>query len=121
MAKIKFTGPTREADAAIASGEDGYLIVVPAESAIYLLTGDDAPSPPPPPTILSARQFWLAIEIMGYGPAMESLVAQLPKLAQIAVNKATEFDRTFPQFVELSKYIGTPEQIAALFEYGATL
>ncbi len=96
----------------------GYMIV--NERQITELTGDDAP-PPPTPTVLSARQFWLAIEIMGYGPAMDALVAQLPKLSQIAINKATEFDRTFPQFVELSKYIGTPEQIAALFEYGATL
>ncbi len=121
MAKIKFTGPTREADAAIASGEDGYLIVVPAESAIYLLTGDDAPPSPAYPTILSARQFWIAIEILGYGLAMEALISQLPKVAQIAINKATEFDRTFPQFIDLASNIGTPEEIEALFKFGATL
>lgn len=109
-------------EAQAVQGGDVQILYPAGMPAIYRVrTGEDAPPPPPTPTVLSARQFWLAIEIMGYGPAMDALVAQLPKLSQIAINKATEFDRTFPQFVELSKYIGTPEQIAALFEYGATL
>ncbi|MBP8273783.1 MAG: hypothetical protein KAY59_05095 [Acidobacteria bacterium] len=121
MAKIKFTGPTRDADAALAAGENGYLLVVPAESAIYLLTGDDAPPPPEPPTVLSARQFWLALLDGGYMPAMTALLGQIPERDRIAIERATEFDRTFPQFVALAGNIGTSEQVVALFEYGSTL
>ncbi len=101
------------------SAAGSYMLV--NEKVIRKLTGEHAPQPPEPPTVLSARQFWLAIEIMGYGPAMDALVAQLPKLSQIAINKATEFDRTFPQFIDLASNIGTPEEIEVLFTFGVTL
>lgn len=71
--------------------------------------------------IVAARQFWLALNDLGILPSFKAFVATLPERDRIAIERATEFDRTFPQFIELASRIGTPEQIEALFAYGANL
>lgn len=122
MAKTKFTGPTRESDAALAAGENGYLLVVPAEEAIYLLTGDDAPPPPQPPTTLSARKFWLAAIDLGYKARIDAMVSQMSERDQIIVSKEDEFDRSNPLFAGFQAALGvTDEEVMAFFAYGAAL
>ncbi len=101
------------------SAAGSYMLV--NEKVIRKLTGEHAPQPTEPPTILSARQFWIAIEVMGYTAAMEALIEQLPTVGQLAIRHAGEFDRTFPQFLELAGNIASPAEIEALFEFGATL
>lgn len=83
-------------------------------------TGEDIETTPVA-TLLSARQFWLALNDLGILPSFKDFVATLPERDRIAIERATEFDRTFPQFIELASRIGTPEQIDALFAYGANL
>lgn len=49
MAKLTFSGPTREADAeaaraaAVLAGDPAHVHVIPAEQIIYVYTGVDAP------------------------------------------------------------------------------
>ena len=83
-------------------------------------TGEDIETAPAA-TLLSARQFWLSLSDLGLLPSFKDFVATLPERDRIAIERATEFDRTFPQFIELASRIGTPEQIDALFAYGANL
>jgi hypothetical protein len=57
MAKLTFTGPTREADAeaaraaAVLAGDAAHVHVIPAEKTIYVYTGVDAPVFDPRPTV----------------------------------------------------------------------
>ncbi len=57
MAKLTFTGPTREADAesaraaAVLAGDAAHVHVIPAERLIYVYTGVDAPVFDPRPTV----------------------------------------------------------------------
>ena len=57
MAKLTFTGPTREADAesaraaAVLAGDAAHVHVIPAEKTIYVYTGVDAPIFDPRPTV----------------------------------------------------------------------
>ncbi len=57
MAKLTFTGPTREADAesaraaAVLAGNAAHVHVIPAEKTIYVYTGVDAPVFDPRPTV----------------------------------------------------------------------
>lgn len=57
MAKLTFTGPTREADAetaraaAVLAGNAAHVHVIPAERLIYVYTGADAPVFDPRPTV----------------------------------------------------------------------
>lgn len=57
MAKLTFTGSTREADAesaraaAVLAGDAAHVHVIPAEKTIYVYTGVDAPVFDPRPTV----------------------------------------------------------------------
>jgi len=57
MAKLTFSGPTREADAesaraaAVMAGDAAHVHVIPAEKTIYVYTGVDAPVFDPRPTV----------------------------------------------------------------------
>ena len=116
---MAITTYTTRAQVDAVSGPKQVWHDVPAARWVVRTEGDIETAPAA--TVLSARQFWLALSDLDLLPSFKDFVATLPERDRIAIERATEFDRTFPQFIDLASRIGTPEQIEALFTYGANL
>ncbi|QZP07777.1 hypothetical protein [Caenibius sp. WL] len=77
----------------------------------------EIPDPAPVvPEVVSRRQALLALEGAGQLDAVEALVAQLPRSAQIEWANATEFRRDHYLIAQIGTALGlTEQQIDALF------
>ena len=94
--------------------------------------GSVAPyAPPPEPTYaerlaaarasatLTRREFFLGLDAMGIYDTI--MTAELPRAAQIELETAAHFDRTWPTLVEVAHSLGfTDEQLDALFNIEVT-
>jgi hypothetical protein len=74
------------------------------------------------PTTLDARRFWTTALDLGYKPAIDAMLAQMPERDQIIAQRETNFDRTSPLFLGFAQALGvTDEEVMAFFAYGAGL
>ena len=90
MAKLTFSGPTREADAeaaraaAVLAGDAAHVHVIPAEKTIYVYTGVDAPVFDPRPTVSK----WQLIQACADAGITE---AQIDTAVALLTNKRQRF------------------------------
>jgi hypothetical protein len=112
---------TLEAARAVQGG-DLQIIYQPGQLAIYRVrTGEDAPTIEPP-TTLDARRFWTTALDLGYKPAIDAMLAQMPERDQIIAQRETNFDRTSPLFAGFAAALGvTNDEVLEFFAYGAAL
>ncbi len=130
MAKLTFTGPTREAAAeaaraaAVLAGEAAHVHVIPAERLIYVYTGVDAPVFDPRPTV-SKWQLVQACADAGITESqLEASVALLTAKRQRFWKHSQVIDRDNPFSSVLRKNlvpVPTPAAWNAIFLAAAAL
>lgn len=130
MAKLTFTGPTREADAesaraaAVLAGNAAHVHVIPAEKTIYVYTGADAPVFDPRPTV-SKWQLIQACADAGITEAqLEASVSLLTAKRQRFWKHSQLIDRDNPFSSALRKNlvpVPTPAAWNAIFLAAAAL
>ena len=130
MAKLTFTGSTREADAesaraaAVLAGDAAHVHVIPAEKTIYVYTGVDAPVFDPRPTV-SKWQLIQACADAGITEAqLEASVALLTAKRQRFWKHSQVIDRDNPFSSVLRKNlvpVPTPAAWNAIFLAAAAL
>lgn len=130
MAKLTFTGPTREADAesarasAVLAGDAAHVHVIPAEKTIYVYTGVDAPVFDPRPTV-SKWQLVQACADAGITESqLEASVALLTAKRQRFWKHTQVIDRDNPFSSVLRTHlvpVPTPSAWNALFLAAAAL
>jgi len=124
MAKLTFTGPTREANAesaraaAVLAGDAVHVHVIPAEKIIYVYTASDVPSFDPRPTV-SKWQFVQACADAGITETqIETAVALLTNKRQRFWKHTQIIDRDNPFSSNLRTNlipVPTPTQWNAIF------
>ena len=130
MAKLTFTGPTREADAEAAraaaelAGDAAHVHVIPAEKVIRVYTGADVVTFDPRPTV-SKWQFVQACAEAGISEAqLDAAVALLTPKRQRFWEHSQILDRDHPFPSRLRSNltpVPTPAQWNAIFLAAAAL
>ena len=97
MAKLVFSGPTREADAesaraaAVLAGDAAHVHVIPFDEAVIVLTGDDAPQDTSP-RIITVEEFRDLLGVQeGAYERFGALNKHVIKLAVMEINALAPF------------------------------
>lgn len=130
MAKLTFTGPTREADAeaaraaAVLAGDAAHVHVIPAEKTIYVYTGVDAPVFDPRPTVTKWQLIQACADAGITEAQLDASVALLTAKRQRFWKYTNVIDRDNPFSVGLRTNltpVPTPNQWNAIFIAAAAL
>ena len=130
MAKLTFTGPTREADAeaaraaAVLAGDAAHVHVIPAEKTIYVYTGVDAPVFDPRPTVSKWQLIQACADAGITESQLEASVALLTAKRQRFWKHSQVIDRDNPFSSVLRKNlvpVPTPAAWNAIFLAAAAL
>ena len=130
MAKLTFTGPTREANAeaaraaAVLAGDAAHVHVIPAEKTIYVYTGVDAPVFDPRPTVSKWQLIQACADAGITESQLEASVALLTAKRQRFWKHSQVIDRDNPFSSVLRKNlvpVPTPAAWNAIFLAAAAL